>query len=104
VTEREKEWVIRADLPEVEQKDIDLVVSSQAIKITAPSKGSMGTTHTGYYCAEAVCPPEYSPRRSGLATTKASSKFACPTARRSSAGFRSSSKPLLFCRKPISDH
>ena len=55
MSEREKEWVIKADLPDVDLTDISLLVSSQALTITAPSKGSM-TRDAGYYRAERQLP------------------------------------------------
>ena len=56
MTEREHEWVIRADLPEVKHEEINLVVSNQALTITAPGKDWMGTSDTGYYRAERRLP------------------------------------------------
>ena len=56
MSEREHEWVIRADLPEVEYKDINLVVSNHELTITAPSKCLLGSADTGYYRAERRLP------------------------------------------------
>lgn len=56
VSERENEWVIRADLPEVDLAEIDVEVSNRAFTITAPSKCSLGTSDTGYYRVERQLP------------------------------------------------
>jgi HSP20 family protein len=56
MSEREHDWVIRADLPEVERSDINLFVSNQELTITAPSKPSTGMNGNGFYRAERRLP------------------------------------------------
>lgn len=56
MSEREHDWVIKADLPEVERGDIDLFVSNQELTITAPSKSSSGVSGGGFYRAERRLP------------------------------------------------
>lgn len=56
MSEREHEWVIRADLPEVERSKINLFVSNQELTITAPSKSSTPASDAGYYRAERRLP------------------------------------------------
>lgn len=56
MSEREHDWVIRADLPEVERSDINLFVSNQELTITATSKPSTGTGGSGVYRAERRLP------------------------------------------------
>lgn len=56
MSEREHEWVIRAALPEVERRDINLFVSNQELTITAPSKPAPGSSGAGVYRAERRLP------------------------------------------------
>ena len=57
MSEREHDWVIKADLPEVDRSDINLFVSNQELTITAPSKSSSGENATdGFYRAERRLP------------------------------------------------
>ena len=56
MSENEHEWVIKADLPEVERRDINLFVSNQELTITAPSKSSTEVSGTGFYRAERRLP------------------------------------------------
>jgi HSP20 family protein len=56
MSEQEHEWVIRADLPEVDLAEINLLVSNRAFTIIAPSKCTLGTSDTGYFRVERQLP------------------------------------------------
>ena len=56
MSELEDQWLIKAELPQVDTEQIDLVVSNHALTITAPGRCSLGTSDTGYYRAERQLP------------------------------------------------
>jgi HSP20 family protein len=61
MSERENEWVLRADLPKVERSDISLFVTNHGLCISAPTRQESGAL--GYYKAERQLPVGVPPDR-----------------------------------------